>query len=301
MKWIIRLTFAAAVVALGCALCGVQVEQGSAVIVSRFGDPRRTLTEPGLYWKLPTPIDESVRVDTRVHVLDPEPAEYLTGDKKNVIVDAFLAWRVVDPRRFHVSVRDRKGAELRLTDMIRSVLGDVLGSHPFTDLIAVADEGTRLAEVTAEIDAQAIERVARGELGVEIVAARLKRLNFPVQNRSAVFRRMEAEREATAAAFRSEGVEQYEKIKAETDREEAELLAKAEREAAEIRGDADAQATRIYADAVGRDPELYQFLQALEVADEVLGEKTTLILPADHFLLRVLSGPHPGGADEDDR
>lgn len=310
MKWFVRLAILAALGALGFALCTVQVQEGTAVIVSRFGDPRQTLTEPGLHFKLPPPIDVAIPVDTRIHILDPESAEYLTSDKKNVIIDSFLAWRVTDPRKFHVSVRDRRRAEQQLSDLLRSVVGDVLGGHPFSSLVSIdptaaeqtaddpespgaqGEEAGResLVLITDEITAGTIAR-ASDSLGVEIVAARIKRLNFPVQNRSAVFRRMEAEREATAAGFRSEGVELYEKIKAETDRMEAELLAEAGRRAAEIRGDGDAQATRIYADAVSSDPELYEFLRALEVADEVLGEKTTLILPADHFLMKALQGP----------
>lgn len=273
--------------ALGCTF---QVIEGESVIVARFGDPRRAVDDPGLHFKYPPPIDQVVRIDRRIHVLDPAPAEYLTGDKKNVNIDWFLAWRVTDPRRFHVSVGTRQRAEQRLADILRSVIGDVVSAHPFSAMVSHEAQPVTLPDLLAEITTLAQQKVAE-PFGVEVVAARIKRLSFPMSNKNAVFRRMEAEREAVAATFQSEGSEQYEKIKADTDRTEAEMLAEAERSAAEIRGSADAEAARIYAESIARDPELYRFLRSLEVLQDVLGERSTLILRDDHPLLQVLKGP----------
>lgn len=290
MKMAFRTILALATAALVLWLVAFQVNEGEYAIVARFGEPVRTIDRAGLYFKWPAPVDTVLRVDRRMHVLDPRPNEYLTSDKKNVIVDSMMAWTVEDPLKFWTSVGSRGGAEARLTDLMRSVVGDVLSSHPFAVLVSteagaldVIGLGERITEV--------LGRAAGESFGVKVQLARIKRLNYPAQNKDAVFRRMEQERESIAQGIRSEGVEQYEKVKADTDREEAELLSDAQRKAQELKGEADAAATRIYAEAYARNPGLYRFLRSLETLDKVLGDDATLILPADHALLEALSGP----------
>ncbi|MFT5154257.1 MAG: membrane protease subunit HflC [Planctomycetota bacterium] len=272
--------------------CAFQLAENEFAIVSRFGDPRREINEAGLHFKLPVPIDTLRRVDGRVHVLDPAPDEYLTGDKKNVIVDSFMAWQVADPLEYYRSVTDRFGAEARLTDVLRSVVGDVLSSYKFIDLVSQGEREIDMSDINDAISREASSKAAQN-FGIRVAAVRIKRLNFPMQNKSAVFQRMESEREGSAGVFRAEGLEQYEKIKAEADRKEAELISEAQRKARELRGEAEAQATRIYAEAIAADPELYEFLQSLEIIERVLDEEDTVVLPSDHQLLRVLEGSQP--------
>ena len=290
MKKLFLLLVFAGLVTLAAYTCAFQVMQGETVIVAHFGDPSRTVDEPGLHFKWPPPIDTLVRIDGRIHVFDPGPGEYLTGEQKNVSVHCFLAWKVADPKRFHVAVGTRAGAEMRFTNILPSVVGDVISAYPFSALVSAEEQETTLTDVQEALTDAARAKMA-DTFGVEVVAARIKRINFPIQNKNAVFRRMEAEREAVAATFRSEGMEQYEKIKADTDRDEATMLAEADREAAGIRGEADAEAARIYAETIARDPELYEFLKSLEVLGEVLGDTSTLILNDDHPLFDVLRGP----------
>lgn len=275
--------------------CAFQLTVNEFAIVSRFGDPRREIQEAGLHFKWPSPIDTLHRVDGRMHVLDPAPDEYLTGDKKNVIVDSFMAWQVADPLAYYRSVGDSFGAGARLTDVMRSVVGDVLASFDFVDLVSHETRQVHMADINAAIS-QAAGKKAAEHFGVRVTAVRIKRLNFPMQNKNAVFQRMEAERQSSAGVYRSEGVEQYEKIKSEADRLEAELIADAERQAREMRGEAEAQAARIYAEAIAANPELYEFLQTLEVMERVLDEGDTIVLPSDHELLRVLEGKTPNQA-----
>ncbi|KAA3605088.1 MAG: protease modulator HflC [Planctomycetota bacterium] len=279
-----------AILVLVAWTCGFQVQEGEFAIVSRFGKPARTLQDGGLYFKLPAPIDTVRRLDKRFQLLNPEPGEYLTGDKKNILVDAFLVWRVADPLQFQVSAGSIAGAEGRLSDILRSTVGDVLSSYPFSAMVSHTDQETTLKDVTASITEITADKV-RESFGIEVAAARIKRLNFPKQNKEAVFRRMEAERLGTAAQFRTEGEEESAKIKADADRQRATMLAEADRKAQEIRGSADAEATRIYNQVYGSDPELFEFLQSLRMLEGILDTDSTLVLPSDHELLGILQSP----------
>ncbi len=269
--------------------CTFVVEENEYGVVKRFGAPIR-VAQAGLGFKWPVPIETVVNVSGRVNVLDPAAGEYLTQDKKNVIVDSFLAWSVTDPVQYMVSVNDRVGAEARLTDVLRSVVGDVLSSHDFSALVSHEEQEIDLDDVVAELTTAARAK-AEKNFGVQVRAVRIKRLNFPTQNKQAVFKRMEAERKAFASEYRSEGLEASQRIKADADLVEAKLLAEADRKARELRGEGDAEAARIYAEAYGKDPEFYKFIRSLDALDEVLGVKSTVILPADHELLKVLDGP----------
>lgn len=289
------------VLVLGALACTVQVPETEYVIVERFGDPRRILAEAGLYLKWPPPIDTVVRIDRRLRVLDPPGAEYLTSDKKNILVNSFLVWAVEDPLRYRVSVTDTGGAEARLTDIMRSEVGTRLGAHPLTALVSVEPQPQTMAEVMQEMTRRTAQR-AHESLGVRVVAVRIKRLNFPQQNKAAVFRRMEAERRRIATLYRSEGEEEAAKIRAQADREQAVLVSDAQRQAEEIRGLADAEATRIYAEAFGQEPDFYEFLRSLQAYEKIIGPNATVVVPSDAAWLDVLKHPErfvkPGTSGE---
>jgi modulator of FtsH protease HflC len=272
-----------------------QVRQNQQALVMRFGAPQQTVVEPGLHFKLPAPIDTVVPIDMRMHMLDPEAGEYLTKDKKNLLVDSFLIWSVSDPLKFYKTVGSRDGAEARLDEIMRAVVGDVLSSYDFADILNTEHAESGLQRIAADLKAATSTR-ASSNMGVDIHSAVIKRLNFPDQNKRAVFARMESERQAISRGFRSEGKEEYDKIKAETDRTESEMLAEARRQAAEIRGNADAEAAKIYSDAYDADPELYQFLRSLRALESSLSDDSLIILPSDHALLNVMKNPPSTGA-----
>ncbi len=270
--------------------CLVQVNETEYAIVSRFGDPRRVIQRAGLYLKWPPPMDTVIRIDRRIHILDPEAAEYLTLDKKNILVNGFVVWSVGDPIRYLVSATDRAGAEARLTDMMRSEFGTTLGAHALSVLVSTEPQERTLEDMMQEIT-QNLARRARDNFGIDVAAVRIKRLNFPAQNKAAVFRRMEAERRRIARLYRSEGEEEAEKIRAQADREQAELLNEAQRQVEILRGNADAEASRIYAEAFSQDPAFYEFLRSLQAYEEIIQDTSTVILPSDSELLDVLKHP----------
>ncbi len=279
-----------AVLSLGAFTCLVQVNETEYAIVARFGDPRRVIKRAGLYVKWPPPMDTVIRIDRRIHILDPSAAEYLTSDKKNILVNGFVVWSVRDPIRYLVSATDQAGAEARLTDMMRSELGTTLGAHALSVLISTEPQERTLDDMMQEIT-QNLARRARDNFGIEVAVVRIKRLNFPTQNKTAVFRRMEAERRRIAQLYRSEGEEEAEKIRAQADREQAVLINDAQRQAEILRGEADAEASRIYAEAYGQDPEFYEFLRSLQAYENIIQDTSTVVLPSDSDLLNVLKHP----------
>jgi len=266
------------------------VDTTEQAVVTRFGRPVRTCTVPGPYWKLPL-VDRVTRLDARLLVTEPPPAEYLTLDKKNLVARTFLTWRVSDPLRYIQSVVFREAAEARLAAVTSSEIGAAFGAVPFDALVSADSATMRLGTILSQVEGR-VRDAAERQFGITLVSLGLERLAFPQQNEASVFQRMRAERQRIAKRFRSEGDEQGVKIRAAADRERARILAKAQRKAAEIRGRAEAEAAHIYADALGQAPEFYRFLRTLESYDKFIDNNTTVILPADSPLMKsLLAGP----------
>jgi len=278
--------------------CTFEVPETEYAIVLNFGNPVRILRTAGLHWKLPAPIETVTRIDKRLRILDPAEAEYLTLDKKNVTVDAVAAWEVEDPLKFLVTVVDRRAAEAQLEDILRSEIGSALGSHELAALLSIEPGRVEIDRIMQTVTERAAEKAHAG-YGIRVRAVRIKRLNFPEENRQAVFRRMEAERERIARQYRSEGEEEAEKVRAEADLEQARILADAERQSKQVRGEADAEAARIYAAAYQRDPNFYEFLKTLESYEKFIDADATIVLPSDSRLLRLLREPAATGGLED--
>ncbi len=272
---------------LATTLVFFRVDATEAAIVTQFGEPVRVITEPGLYAKLPDPLQTVVRINGQLQVYNLPQTEFLTADKKNIVVEAYATWQVTDPLAFLKTVRDPIGAETRLADVIASELGAALGQVELAQLVTVDTEQMRLPDMLTAVTEGAANRT--DDFGLAITDVRLKQLTFPQANLTSVFQRMRAEREAIARQFRSEGTEEAAGIRAEADAERAQILADANQEAAEIRGQADAEAIAIYAEAFGKDLEFYQFLRTLESYQAFIDENTTLILPSDSELLRYLN------------
>lgn len=292
-SWITILIVLAAV--LEGLTCLFTVHETQHAIVTRFGDPVRVLTEAGLRVKWPWPVDLVQYFDDRLQVYDhpgPEyPAkEFLTKDKKNIEVATYTCWKIMDTLRFYENVYDQEGAEARLSDIIVSELGTALGQYDLSALISTEAEQFRRGQIVQGIATACAQR-ADQDYGIEIVDFRIKRIDFPVQNRSSVFDRMRAERKRIATQFRSEGDEEATKIRAAAEKERVELLSEAYKQAKEIEGRAEAEAARIYAQAFGQDPEFYEFLRTLQSYETSMKKGTTVILSQDSRYLKLLTSP----------
>jgi membrane protease subunit HflC len=264
------------------------VDETQTAIVTQFGSPVRVIDEAGLHWKVPQPIQAVRFFDKRLLVYDPKPTEFLTNDKKNIVVDAFVTWRIANPQKFLETVNDRAGAEVRMADIVASEMGAALGQYPLQALITTTEEEMMVAEIMSGVT-EGVRASASTGFGIDVADVRMKRLAFPEQNKQSVFDRMRAERERIAKRYRSEGEEEAIEIRAEADKERQEILAEAYREAEKIRGEGDAEATKIYASAFNQDPEFYRFLRTLESYKQFMDDKTTIVLSSDSDLLRLLN------------
>ncbi len=273
------------------------VDETEYAIVTRFGDPQRTLKEPGLYAKLPYPIDSAVRFDKRLLVCDmpgadEPPKEYLTEDKKNIEVASYVCWRIKDPQVFLERIGTRReDAEARLSSVVLAELGTALGSYELKDLLSTNPAEMKLPQIMREIRETCRHLVTdkdEYDYGIEIVDFRIKRINFPKQNRNSVFDRMRAERKRIATKYRSEGEKEATIIRAEANKQRRLILADAYKQVQETEGLADAEATRLYAEAYGQDPEFYEFLRTLESYEKSFRQGTTIFLPADSPYLKWL-------------
>ncbi len=264
-----------------------QVDATEYAIVTQFGNPVRVITDPGLYAKLPDPIQSVVRINNQLRVYNLPQTEFLTADKKNIVLEAYATWKVTDALTFLKTMSDPQGAETRLADIVASELGAALGQVELSQLVTVDAAQLKLPDTLLSVTNGAASRTE--QYGFIVTDIRFKQLTFPQANLTSVFQRMKAEREAIARQFRSEGTEQAAKIRAGADAEKARILAEANQQAAEIRGQADAEAIAIYAAAFGKDPEFYRFIRTLQSYLAFIDSNTTLILPSDSELLQYLN------------
>lgn len=290
MKKLIVLVGLALIACYVAATAFVAVQETEWVVVTQFGRIVRVIDEAGLALKQPDPFQTAIRIDRRLQPLDTAVREYLTLDKKNLMLGAFVVWRVQDPIAFIKSVRTLGAAEQRLTDLVASELGSAVGSYQLSDYLTLDEQGSKLRTMTEKVTA-GCRRQALPEFGIEVLSVRLRRFGFPEENLQSVYGRMRAERERIAKKYRAEGEEEASNIRSETDKEVRQLLADAYRESQILRGRGDAEAIRIYADAYGRDPDYYKMTRTLQAYRTFLDSDTTLVLSADSPLFRYLGAP----------
>lgn len=257
----------------------VNMKQNAVVL--QFQEYKETITEPGLYFKIPF-IQEVLYFTKMLLVLDAPPADVITQDKKTMLIDNFSMWRIKDPLLFLQTLRTERAGESRLDDIIKSELRVELGTHDLIDVVTKTRE-TIMAKVTKEANLKAVE------YGIEVVDVRIKRADLPEDNAQKVFGRMRSERERIAKKYRSEGAEEATKIRAQTDKEKVILIAEAYRKEQETRGNGDARATKIYADAFNRDREFYAFMRSMQAYKNALQTDTTILLSEKSDFLKYLN------------
>lgn len=257
------------------------VDVTEQVVVLQFGKPVRTIQTPGLHFKLPAPIQSTIFFDKRLLEYDVQPAEILSTDKKTLIVDNYVRWRIVDPLLFLQTLRAIPTAVTRLDDIVYSEIRRELGLHNMAEIITDNREQIMEAVTKASYESTIL-------YGIEIVDVRIKRVDLPAENEASIYARMQAERQRKANQYRSEGDEEAQKIVASTEKEKTIILANAYKTAQETRGEGEARALQIYADAYSADPAFYEFLKTLETYKSVIDSSTTLVLPVDSRLFKLL-------------
>ncbi|MBU3539542.1 protease modulator HflC [Polynucleobacter sp. UK-Gri1-W3] len=249
------------------------VDQRNFAVVFSFGQIVRVIEQPGIQVKFPAPF-ESVRFfDRRILTIDnPEAERFITAEKKNLLVDSYVKWRIVDPRKFFISFKgDERLAQDRLTQLVRSALNEEFTKRTVRELISDQRE-----EVMQGIRKKVADDVS--DIGVEIVDVRLKRVDLLAEISDSVYRRMEAERKRVANELRSMGAAESDKIRANAERQRDTILAEAYRDAQKIKGAGDAKATALYAEAFGRDPQFAQFYQSLEAYRSSFKDKKDIMV-----------------------
>ena len=273
------------------ALCLFTVGEGEYAVVTQFGRPVRVESTPGLKLKLPAPFQAVTRFDRRLFVLVPSPREFLTLGKQNVVATGFILWRVHDPEKFMQTVFDRAGAESRLGDILFAELGAALGGAPFAAFVSTVPGEYRAETVLAGMTRQYRELALR-DYGIDVVDVRLRRLDFPEQNRASVFARMKSERIRISMQYRSEGEEEGLKIRAAAEKAKSGILGEAYKTSQQIRGEGEARAAKIYGESLSRAPSVYGFVRSIDAMKKSVDKDTTLVLPVDSDLFRLLRDSH---------
>ncbi|NTV70519.1 MAG: protease modulator HflC [Azonexaceae bacterium] len=262
------------------------VDQRQYAVVFQLGEVKRAISEPGLYFKIP--MVQNVRYfEKRIITLDnAEPERFITSEKKNVLVDSYIKWRIVDPQLYYISVGgDESRAKTRLNQTVNAGLREEFGKRTVHDVVSgERDKIMNQMREKADTDAR--------KIGVQIVDVRVKRVELPTEVSEAVYRRMEAERKRVANELRSEGSAEAEKIRADADRQREIIVAEAYRDAQKIKGEGDAKATNTYAQAFGQNPEFYAFYRSLEAYRGSFKSKSDVLVvePSSDFFKYMKSG-----------
>ncbi len=281
------------------------VSETRQVIITQFGEPvGDPVVSPGLHFKIPF-IQRSNFFEKRFLEWDGNPNQVPTRDKRFIWVDTYARWRIVDPLLFFQRLRDERGAQSRLDDILDGETRNAVARHDLIELVRSSNRDPEDVLIESEEEEAILERIERGrlevtrailetaagrtaDLGIELLDFRFKRINYVEEVQQDVFARMIAERQRIAEEFRSEGQGESARIHGERERELAQIQSEAYRQAEELRGEADANATRIYAEVYNRDEDFYAFTKSLETYEVTMDQDTLFILGTDSELLRFL-------------
>ena len=281
------------------------VSETEQVIITQFGDPvGDPVTSPGLHFKVP--FIQRVNVfDNRFLEWDGNPNQVPTRDRRFILVDTYARWRITDPLLFFQRLRDERGAQSRLDDILDGETRNAVARHNLIELVRSTNRNEADVQIESEEEAVILEALEQGrqeitreilqtaagrtsDLGIELLDLRLKRINYVAEVQQDVFARMIAERQRVAEEFRSEGQGEAARIDGERERELSQIQSEAYRIAEELRGKADATATAVYAESYNRDADFYAFTKSMETYEETMDGETVFILDTDSELLRFL-------------
>tara|TARA_E500000178_G_scaffold165753_1_gene165124 strand:- start:2377 stop:3246 length:870 start_codon:yes stop_codon:yes gene_type:complete len=253
------------------------VEQRIQTLVLQFGEPVRVIQEPGLNFKIPL-AQNIVKFDKRILLFDNRSEEIIAADKKRLIVDAFVRYKIVDPLKFYQTVRFEAALNNRLGSVVNNSLRAVLGRVPLKAVISDRRE-LLMKEVTGLVATRATQ------FGISIEEVRIKKADLPSENSEAIYRRMQTERQQEAAQIRAVGEEKSRIIKAEAEKNKTVLLAEAERDGEILRGEGDAKKNKILGEAFSKDPDFFAFYRAMQAYSKALteGDTTMVLSPKSEF------------------
>jgi len=266
------------------------VDQHRYAVVYALGELREVIREPGLHFKLPPPLQNVVYLDKRLQTLDtPDDDRFLTQEKKDLLVDAFVKWKIADPHQYLIAVggnADRGGE--RIAQVVHTALGVEIGKHAVQEVVASQREQIGEA-VRARVAA------AARPLGVEVLDVRLKRVDYADPITASVLQRMKAERLREAAELRSNGVAEAEQIRGDAERQRSLILAEAQRQAQTIQGEGEAKATQIYGQSFGKNPEFYRFYRSMEAYRATFRNRSdVLVLDSNSEFFKYFKNPGAG-------
>jgi membrane protease subunit HflC len=285
-KWAVYFVVVFFIVILFYIFCTTVIVQGSIAVIMGFGKPVKVITKPGIYIKFPYPFHSVEKMDARLIMLQPRPSEFLTADKKNLILENAICYKIQDPVLFMKTVRDKKGLEVRLTDLLSSHTGLLLGVRELSEIVNVNHEKIKFKEMNEEITA--LMQKDGENLGVHVKQVFIKRIMLPYENTIAVYDRMRAERARIAKKYIAEGEEKALQIRAEADKKSRIIIAEAKKQEAIIKGKADAEAMKTYGNAYQKNLRFYRFLRSLEAYSKMFTEKTIFILDEKSPILKIL-------------
>jgi len=266
------------------------VDQRRFAIVFALGKVQDTIVEPGLHFKLPPPFQNVLYLDKRILTLDtPDADRFITAEKKNILVDAFVKWRIVDPRLYYVSFTGDEGrARDRMSQIVKAALNDEITKRTVREVIS-GERAAVMAAVQAKVVAEA------KEIGISIVDVRLKRVDYIEQINNSVYERMRAERVRVANELRSTGSAESEQIRADADRQRTVIIAEAFRDAEKIKGEGDAKASEIYAESFGKNPEFAKYYRSLEAYRASFKDRSDVLVvdPSSEFF-KYMKAPAGG-------
>jgi membrane protease subunit HflC len=286
----VNILMGAAAVLILLSLSMFVVDQRQTVIVLQLGEMVGVKTAPGLYFKIP--LIQNVRYfDSRILTFDSvEPERFITAEKKNVMVDSFVKWRIADVKQYYVSVGgDEIRAKTRLMQTVNSSMREEFGKRTINEVVSgERDKIMNTLRQKADLDAR--------KIGVQVLDVRLKRVDFPTEISESVYRRMDAERKRVANELRATGNAESEKIRADADRQREVTLADAYRDAQKIKGDGDAKSSAIYAAAFGRNAEFYAFYRSMDAYKQSFKNKSDVMVmdPSSAFFKYLKGSSKPG-------
>lgn len=270
--------------------CYLQVREGSAAVVTRFGEPVRSISEPGPYFKLPWPIEDARVFDMRKRVFNTPYTATLTRDRRNVVLLTYVVWQIEDPQQFLQSVGDEGAASAKLDGMVTAAKNTLMGRYDLSALVSTNAEEIQTPEIEAAILNEVRDRAA-DKFGIGIEQIGFKRIAYEEANVTAVLAQMRAEREAEAKQLRAEGDKESRRIRDEAAVKSEEILREGRLGAGRIRGEAERAAAEIYAKAHRTDPEFYRYWRSLEALKKTLGQDATVVLRTNQGFFELLTDP----------